>query len=291
MAQDGAWGGINFDASDRFCMDGQRLVAISGTYGADGTQYRTEVETFSKIISHGSAGSGPVWFEVHTKSGQTMELGNTSDSRILAVGKTSARVWAVSKVSDSKSNYFAVTYTNDTTNGQFYPSRIDYTGNSATSVSPYNSVQFVYATRPDIIPQFQAGSLIKTTVRLTSIKMYAGPTSVTDFRLSYQTSAMASLLASVTACDAASICLPSSSFGWMAGTTGQYTVAYSQANGNGPFWRGGADGFMTYVADVNGDGRADVIQLNSAAFNAEVLLSNGDGTFRALAAGPSARSS
>src|SRR4029077_20351705 len=50
VAQDGALGGINFDANDRFCLDGQRLVVISGTYGADGSEYRTEVDTFSKII-------------------------------------------------------------------------------------------------------------------------------------------------------------------------------------------------------------------------------------------------
>ena len=54
-AQDGVIGGINYDANDRFCMDGQRLVAVSGTYGADGAVYRTEIDTFSKIISHGTA--------------------------------------------------------------------------------------------------------------------------------------------------------------------------------------------------------------------------------------------
>src|SRR5882672_11705027 len=37
VAQDGVKGGANYDANDRFCLDGQRLMAISGTYGADGT--------------------------------------------------------------------------------------------------------------------------------------------------------------------------------------------------------------------------------------------------------------
>lgn len=69
IVQDGASSTVNFDANDRFCLDGQRLVPISGAYGADGTQYRTEVESFSKIISHGTTGSGPARFEVHTKSG------------------------------------------------------------------------------------------------------------------------------------------------------------------------------------------------------------------------------
>jgi hypothetical protein len=156
-AQDGVPGGINYDANDRFCFEGQRLVAISGSYGADGTEYRTEIDSYSKILSHGTAGTGPAWFEVRTKSGQVMEFGHTTDSQIPAQGKTSARNWALNKVTDSKSNYYTVTYVNDATNGQAYPSRIDYTGNTAANVAPYNSVQFVYATRPYITPQYQAG--------------------------------------------------------------------------------------------------------------------------------------
>jgi virulence plasmid B protein len=63
VAQDGAVGGINYDANDRFCLDGQRLMAITGTYGADGTEYRTEIESFARVISHGTAGTGPAWFD------------------------------------------------------------------------------------------------------------------------------------------------------------------------------------------------------------------------------------
>jgi hypothetical protein len=60
MAQDGVRGGVSYDANDRFCLDGQRLVAIPpGAYGADGTEYRTERESFTKVVSYGTAGSGP----------------------------------------------------------------------------------------------------------------------------------------------------------------------------------------------------------------------------------------
>jgi Salmonella virulence plasmid 65kDa B protein len=90
-AQDGFPGGINYDTNDRFCFEGQRLIAISGGYGADGAEYRTEIDSFSRIISHGAAGNGPAWFEVHTKSGQVMEFGRTTDSQILAQGKARPR--------------------------------------------------------------------------------------------------------------------------------------------------------------------------------------------------------
>ena len=42
LAQDGFKGGINYDANDLFCLDGQRLIVVSGTYGTDGAEYRTE---------------------------------------------------------------------------------------------------------------------------------------------------------------------------------------------------------------------------------------------------------
>ena len=278
FVQDGVLSGINFDANDRFCMDGQRLVAISGTYGADGTQYRTEVETFSKIISHGGAGSGPAWFEVHTKSGQVMEFGNTADSRILSPGRASAMVWALDRTTDVKGNYFLVTYTNDTTNGQYWPTRIDYTGNIAGSLSPYNSVQFSYATRPDYVLMYQQGGMNRTTVRMTDVKTYAGSSLVSDYRLAYQRSPSSSRseLASVTACGADGSCLPATTFGWSAGAT-----AFSQqSQGNPNSWNFGAPGSaqIPISGDFNGDGITDIAIVIGTGYY--LMLSNGDTSFR-----------
>jgi hypothetical protein len=52
-AQDNVRGGINLDTNDRFCLNGARLMVINGTYGADGAEYRTELDTFVKIFSRG----------------------------------------------------------------------------------------------------------------------------------------------------------------------------------------------------------------------------------------------
>ncbi len=81
-------GGVNFDMNDRYCMDGQRLILVSGTYGVAGSEYRTELDSFSKIVASGTAGNGVASFTVQTKAGLTMEYGNTADSRIEAQGKT-----------------------------------------------------------------------------------------------------------------------------------------------------------------------------------------------------------
>ncbi len=256
MAQDGVYGSVNYDANDRFCLSGQRLMAISGTYGADGAEYRSEIESFSRVISHGTAGTGPAWFEVHTKSGQVMQFGNTTDSRILAQGKTSARAWGVNKVSDTKGNYYTVTYVNDTTNGQAYPSRIDYTANDAAALAAYNSVQFVYnIARPDVTPLYRAGSLLKTTVLLTDVQTFAGTTLVADYKLAYQqgSATLRSRLVSVTLCGAGNSCLPATTFAWQDGTTTP-TVTTNVAGMDGRM------GHMTpYVADFNGDGLGDIL--------------------------------
>ena len=164
-AQDGFKGGINYDGNDRYCLDGQRLVAVSGAYGANGTEYRTETESYTRVISYGTAGNGPAWFKAWTKSGQMIEYGNTADSRIEAQGKPTVRVWGVNKISDTKTNYIAVAYSEDNANGEFYVSRIDYTGNDAVGVAPYASVQFSYEARPDIESGYEVGSIIKYTKR------------------------------------------------------------------------------------------------------------------------------
>jgi len=87
---DGFRGTVSYDANDRFCLDGLRLVSISGAYGADGTEYRTERDIFAKVISYGdvgSSGDSPEHFIVQTKDGRTLEFGVTADSRIEAIGQ------------------------------------------------------------------------------------------------------------------------------------------------------------------------------------------------------------
>jgi RHS repeat-associated protein len=239
LAQDSVHGSVNYDANDLFCLEGQRLVAITGTYGANGTEYRTEIEGFSKIISYGTAGTGPQWFKVWTKSGQIMEFGYTTDSRFLAQGITTARAWGVNKISDTKGNYLTLTYTNDTANGQAYPAHIDYTGNAGASLSPYNSVQFTYETRPDIVPLYHAGSLLKTTVRLINVKTYTSTTVfnsstlVSDYRIAYNSDASStkhSRVVSVTLCDATGNCLAPTTFTWQ-GTRDTVDISAPQATG------------------------------------------------------------
>ena len=172
LAQHGLIDGVNFDNNDQFCLDGQLFVAVQGDYGKNATIYRTENETFAKILSSGSAGSAPKSFKVWTKAGLIMEYGATSDSRIEAQGQNEVLVWAVNKITDTKGNYLTVSYKERNFNGEYYPTRIDYTGNANANLTPYNSIRLSYETRPDVTPKFVSGSAISMRQRLTHIKRW-----------------------------------------------------------------------------------------------------------------------
>jgi RHS repeat-associated protein len=279
IQEDGVHGGVNYDGNDRFCIGGQRLMAISGADGANNTVYHTEIDMFIKVVSFGTAGTGPSYFKLWTKSGQVLELGNTTDSKILAVGSSTVRAWTVNKATDTKGNYLTVSYTNDTTNGQFYPTRIDYTGNAGASVSPYNSVQFTYnTTRVDVTPTYQAGSLLQTTALLTNIKTYEGANLVSDYRLAYTagTTTTHTRLTSVTLCDPSSVCLAPTSFTWQGGTglPSMTTTANSLAQGTN-----------LLSGEFNGDGLTDALVKNPSNLTCPTggIVSSGSaaGTFAA----------
>jgi hypothetical protein len=72
VAHDGFAAPIQFDSRDRFCLDGQRLVAVSGEYGADGTEYRTEHDRFAKIVSREVDELGPRVFDVYLRDGRIL---------------------------------------------------------------------------------------------------------------------------------------------------------------------------------------------------------------------------
>ena len=186
LATDGVIGGVYFDSNDRFCIDGQRLIAYKdpgGTllsnadardaaYGKDGTEYRTERESWTRFISHGRCGSGPCSFAATAKDGSQLEFGTTSDARIEAQGRAdgAVRVWTVNKITDRNGNYVRMTYEKD--QGGYYPREIHYTGNGEGGLSPQRAVQFLYMDRSDTSSAFIAGSEVKTTKRLSTIKTF-----------------------------------------------------------------------------------------------------------------------
>ena len=79
---DGIQDAVRGNLTDKYALDGNRLIVVSGTYGAENSEYRTEIEGFSKIASFGSTGTGPEWFKVYTKSGLIYEFGNSTIAQL-----------------------------------------------------------------------------------------------------------------------------------------------------------------------------------------------------------------
>jgi Insecticide toxin TcdB middle/N-terminal region/Salmonella virulence plasmid 65kDa B protein/FG-GAP-like repeat len=265
MAQDGAWGTINYDYNDRFCLEGQRLSALNGgAYGGDGTEYRTEIDSYARIISHGGGASGPTWFEVRAKNGQMMEFGATPDARIYAEGTATVRAWAVNQVSDTKGNYITIGYANYVL--WAYPDHIYYAANDSTGTGNTSGIWFSYENRPETGSFYRGGAHTQLPVRLKTIDIYTLGSLVSSYRLAYELSptTQRSRLASVQVCGGDGACVPPTTFAWQNVNVGQQFAGasiWAATFGTGPQNGGMTDNttYPRYIADVNGDGLPDVV--------------------------------
>lgn len=166
---------MNYSNLDAFCLDGARLLLASGTYGADGAEYRLELDPFTRIASVGgnnggaSTYTGPDSFVVRRKDGSTSSYGNTDDSRVRArcVGGTLppraclgviAATWAISRFEDSTGNYIDYAYTPPDDSylpggTQYLPLSVTWTGKrqlagqSTVATAPYAGIYFDHTVR------------------------------------------------------------------------------------------------------------------------------------------------
>jgi hypothetical protein len=275
--QDGVKGAVGYDSNDRFCLDGRRLILVAGTEGADGAEYRTEVDTFSKVAVVGSAsGGGPASFVVKTRSGLTLEYGNTSDSAVEVAGVLAhvVRVWAVNRISDAYGNTQTVSYSQPNS-GEFYPDHIDYTSNGITGLASTNSVVFAYGARTDTLSGYQDGQTFQTTKRLTSITTKADGAAVSIYTPTYEYGVGGrSRIKSISLCTSAGVCAPQTHFSFKDSGVSTFDVvdALKQTDllGTGPRWQ---------ALDLNGDGRTDLVRHPNATGNYAVWISQVDGRF------------
>ena len=269
IAIDGVAGAIDFSNDDRFALNGQRLLVMSGQYGAPESRYRTELDSWRRIVATGSAGNGPQSFTVTRPDGQQLVFGGSADARPVSADGATVREWLLSQVTDRNGNTLTITYSQSpngqgTKTSQTYPIEIAYGTNRAGPTAPDRFVRLAYETRPDPFQHFVAGTQISTTLRLASVSTYLGQALVSQYRLAYETSAATgrSRLTAVqrfasTQANAAGLAPTGFEYsdGGNAFNNGSIWIASAFTSSTG--WN--ATNNPVTLADVNGDGINDIV--------------------------------
>ena len=260
-AQDVTPAAVSNTTADRYCLDGQQLKLVSGTAGAPGAVYATELESRSRIVANGTSGAGPESFTVTTRNGLVYDYGGTPDSRVHAGASGPVRTWALSQVRDRSGNAIAIGYANEAmlgayTSGSFRVSSISYPV-TATGQGPWYRVTFAYSQRPasDVPFTYLAGNAVTEAYRLDSIAVTSvgGGTMLRSYRLGYGSGAASgrSLLTSVQECGS-SACLAPTTVAYQSGGQGWTSTAIGTAL-NASYKA------VTRAIDVNGDGMTDLL--------------------------------
>ena len=184
FAQDGFTRAVTFNAStDRLCLDGQRLIAINGTYGTGNTEYRTEMDSFVKVVQHGNINDSNSSFTVYKPNGNSATYGANANSRFMPSGLSTVLSWKVTQESYSNgANTIDYQYDTDVA-GEHLLQNIYYTGTS-NQVGD-RRVTFAYEVRPDRSVSYLAGRKIVTERRLKNIISYKNEQPILKYELEH----------------------------------------------------------------------------------------------------------
>jgi RHS repeat-associated protein len=260
-------------SEDALCLDGARLLLVSGIQGAAGSEYRTQKEIFSRVTMLTPASLG---FEVRTKQG-----------RILRYSHPWANAWHLTEASDRFENSMRFSYAE-----MSLIERIDYTTHG--SQGPFASVRFSYETRPDVESHKQGGASSSDrtlTRRLRFIETYVGERLVRRYELAYiadrpDQPPKRSRLDWVQECgvqDGELACLPPIDLGWTDSAFVEWTTTSTPTSVS--------DG-VTYVqwlpADFDGDGVTEIAAVDRTSTGTTITLFEpgrneaGDPIYRAI---------
>ena len=266
LYRDGKADVIRFDACDRFMLDGVRLTLVNTT--ATCREYRTENNCFSKIIAEGDV-ANPSKFTVRTKDGLVREYTNAK-----GMSGTSGNnlFWVETKVADTKGNYYKIIYGTDSGHNEFWPVRIDYTGNSGAGLSPYASVRFDY-TASGRSPKFISGEKVCKSRAISSISCFYGDVSVRKYDIKYDITDNELYVSSITESTNAESKNPTV-FYWNNKQDNNTDIQM-------PVVCDRKDYITTVKGDFNGDGRTDILvrSVYSDRNYYKIYLGNNDGVW------------
>lgn len=274
-----------------FCLDGQRLLLVSGnsTHRQVGAEYRTEIESFQRIritnvASSASDGTSFV-FTAEGKDGSVRTFGGaegtvvgiaetthsvegTEGEYAPSIGRrTTAQAWLQTGLKDVAGNVVAFQYSSDTNQGERYLDRVTYSGGSVVfGYAPSTRVEVSYSV---LGPRRQAKLVNGIEVKDANgnTLRYYKPTYNTDVQgpsLPPQWTRNRPLMVSLEECSrAGGRCYPATRFEWAfsAGTTQQISGALSVLPGG-----------YYQLGDFDGDKRTDVWWTSSPGGQSNQLL-------------------
>ncbi|QFU06943.1 tRNA3(Ser)-specific nuclease WapA precursor (plasmid) [Pseudoalteromonas sp. THAF3] len=263
VAQDGINHTPNYTANDKLCLDGQRLVIVSGNYGNSGAIYKTELDTFVRVKQTGSL-TDEASFVAEYKSGRTAYFGQETSSKVIHANKSSAYSWLISYEHDAtENNYIHYEYSSHG-QGEQLLNTIYYTGTGAEELGD-RKVVFEYESAANLYKRYIAGGYYFSTKRLKSISTEYGDAQVSSWSLSYSASlgTSRSLLDSIEYCSHISgteKCLPSTEFDWSSKPAVYKPELLVTSDGTEIFGQGHfPEGFaeVTAFGDADGNGSRD----------------------------------
>ncbi|MCD6354669.1 MAG: VCBS repeat-containing protein, partial [Prolixibacteraceae bacterium] len=266
---DNTYVGVDLTSTDRFSLNGQRLVCTSGTYGAHGSVYRTENDIFSKVTCY-TGSYGPDKFEVKTKSGLTCQYGYDNDADQTVDGHNETVSWYVNKITDVYGNYMDFSYIKD--GGFNYIAEITYGPNTVT---------FYYKQRSDQKTTYLKGKPMEQRFILDKIEIKYNSSVVKKYELKYNYSGSNynrySILNEIIEYGVGTSRYNSTAFTYQSPDA----VSFTQTKYNT------SHSYVTYKSDMvtgdfNGDGKADFLCIPNSEANwtgYKVYLGDGNDNF------------
>jgi YD repeat-containing protein len=289
IAQDEYSKAVSFTADDALCLDGQRLVAlVEGAYGDADAEYRTEIESYQKIVQRGGDLQSPAtYFDVYTRAGELIVYGpgerGAGSAATDAVVRPTATAdappgmtlsWLIAHRQDPVGNNVSYHYATHAA-GETLLSEVRYTGFNQPNGT--RRVRLTYADRPDTSRAYMAKRLTQQTKRLERIETIVDDARVREYSLAYtrgdgstdptQAGTGRSLLESVTECAAdvfnTMVCRTPTEFAWDKGGPLYSFEAPAELNPLGALLHEYLGEFNSSVrldsaADFDGDGSRDL---------------------------------
>lgn len=280
-AQDSEVGAVRFDENDRYCIDGQRLVPISGVNGAVGTEYRTEIDGYSRIISHGGVANNPAYWEVQTKAGQVMVFGDSNGATLSYPQGSSS--WALATINDTTGNnpinfHYVIEQNNQYLEEITYVGgRVDvvYEGYSDVVSEEVDNTTVLY--QPNERVSYFSGQKIELKKRIKAITTYSHASKLKEYIPKYKVADIYTshlVIESVKVCGLQSQCYSKNVFDISKMLDGEW-VSPHQSVGSGFLKHQDYEHLPRMFADVNGDGLKDLVEIHPHA--TQVSISNGAG--------------